>query len=100
MAHGDLINMVAVKRHSEDTWDYPEWLTPTPRDKMMKDFEGWGAPILKLLEQVQDTSRWACFDNPDAETYFDGRICLVGDAAHASTPHQGAGAGFVKLPQK
>jgi salicylate hydroxylase len=36
---------------------------------------------------------WALFDHPPAETYYKGRVCLLGDAAHASTPHQGAGAG-------
>jgi salicylate hydroxylase len=36
---------------------------------------------------------WALFDHPPAPTYFNGRLCLLGDAAHASTPHQGAGAG-------
>ena len=36
---------------------------------------------------------WALFDHPPAPTYFKGRLALLGDAAHASTPHQGAGAG-------
>ena len=36
---------------------------------------------------------WALFDHPPAPTYFKKRFALLGDAAHASTPHQGAGAG-------
>lgn len=36
---------------------------------------------------------WALFEHPPAPTYYKDRICLLGDAAHASTPHQGAGAG-------
>jgi 2-polyprenyl-6-methoxyphenol hydroxylase-like FAD-dependent oxidoreductase len=27
-------------------------------------------------------------------TFAKGRVCLAGDAAHASTPNQGGGAGF------
>lgn len=27
-------------------------------------------------------------------TFYKGRICIVGDAAHATSPHHGAGAGF------
>jgi len=92
--HGRLMNMVAVRRHPEPTWKHPDWLLPTTREQMMKDFEGWGAPILKLLEHVKETSKWALFNSPDAETYYDRRICLSGDSAHASTPHQGAGAGM------
>jgi salicylate hydroxylase len=36
---------------------------------------------------------WALFDHPPAPTYVKGRLAILGDAAHASTPHQGAGAG-------
>ena len=32
-------------------------------------------------------------ENP-LPTFHRGRICVAGDAAHASTPHHGAGAGF------
>jgi salicylate hydroxylase len=37
-------------------------------------------------------SQWALYDHPPAPTYYNSRLCLAGDAAHASTPHQGAGA--------
>lgn len=36
---------------------------------------------------------WALFDHPPAPTYYKSRLAILGDAAHASTPHQGAGAG-------
>jgi salicylate hydroxylase len=36
---------------------------------------------------------WALFDHKPAPTYHKGRMAILGDAAHASTPHQGAGAG-------
>jgi salicylate hydroxylase len=36
---------------------------------------------------------WALFDHPPAPTYYKGNLAILGDAAHASTPHQGAGAG-------
>ena len=42
-----------------------------------------------------DLDEWAIFDTYDhpASTYYDGRICIAGDAAHAASPHHGAGAG-------
>ena len=36
---------------------------------------------------------WALFDMLPIPTYCTGNVVLLGDAAHASTPHQGAGAG-------
>ena len=40
-----------------------------------------------------DADMWALFDMLPAPTYYKGNVVLLGDAAHASTPHQGAGAG-------
>lgn len=37
--------------------------------------------------------RWPLFHHPDTPTYFNNRICLLGDSAHASGPSQAAGAG-------
>lgn len=41
-------------------------------------------------------TQWAIFDlgNHPLSTYHKGGICLVGDAAHATSPHHGAGAGL------
>ncbi|KAG5974715.1 hypothetical protein E4U56_004269 [Claviceps arundinis] len=40
--------------------------------------------------------KWAIFDLGDnpPPTFAKGPVCLVGDAAHATSPHHGAGAGF------
>lgn len=37
--------------------------------------------------------KWGLFHHLSTPTYTNGRIALLGDVAHASTPHQGAGAG-------
>jgi salicylate hydroxylase len=36
---------------------------------------------------------WNIYYHPKTPTYFSSQICILGDAAHASGPHQGAGAG-------
>lgn len=40
--------------------------------------------------------KWGIFDLLDhpVPRYSQGVVCLAGDAAHASSPHHGAGAGF------
>lgn len=42
---------------------------------------------------MKEPAIWALFDHAPAPTYYEGRVAILGDAAHASTPHQGAGAG-------
>lgn len=43
--------------------------------------------------QFVKPTQWAIFDHPDTPIYYKTLICLLGDIAHASGPHQGAGAG-------
>lgn len=40
--------------------------------------------------------KWAIFDTGEhpVPTFYKGKICISGDAAHATSPHHGAGAGF------
>lgn len=42
---------------------------------------------------MPDPSQWAIFEHPHISTFARSRVAILGDAAHASTPHQGAGAG-------
>lgn len=42
---------------------------------------------------MPDPSQWAIFEHPHISTYTRSKVAILGDAAHASTPHQGAGAG-------
>ncbi len=37
--------------------------------------------------------QWSLWHYLETPTYYNGRICLLGDSAHATTPHQAAGAG-------
>ena len=46
----------------------------------------------KLLD-TPDLATWAFWDTAPATTYTRGRVAMLGDAAHATTPFQGQGAG-------
>ena len=56
-------------------------------------FMGWGAPLLDLLNMLE-RQKWPLLESYPLPRYNKGLICLLGDAAHATTPHQGAGAGM------
>jgi salicylate hydroxylase len=63
---------------------------------MVEDYKHWSSPIRALIANLKSPDIWALFNHPPAPTYYIKKpfICLIGDAAHASTPHQGAGAGM------
>jgi salicylate hydroxylase len=81
---------------SRRTWTDSNWVVQTSREDLREDFKRWSPTVRALMENLQKPDIWALFNHPAAPTYFSTSplICLVGDAAHASTPHQGAGAGM------
>lgn len=59
------------------------------------DYAGWSEQCHRLLRAIPEPSRWGVFAVPPIETPVDpsGMGVIIGDAAHATTPHNGAGAG-------
>ncbi|KAF3031499.1 hypothetical protein E8E12_000309 [Didymella heteroderae] len=94
IAGGKIMNVVAFA--SRSTWEDSKWVVQASREDMLKDFEHWDAKVRTLMANVQSPDIWALFNHLPASTYYstDPLVCLVGDAAHASTPHQGSGAGM------
>jgi salicylate hydroxylase len=94
-----LMNVVAFVDDPEE-WPLDKPMTqPARKDELQGAFREWGPTvraIVEMLTESQGLDKWAVFDMYDfpAERYADGRVCLAGDAAHASAPHHGAGAGI------
>jgi salicylate hydroxylase len=90
--HGKTMNVVAFS--SRETWNNEKWVVSTSKEEMEADFAGWGGHVEKIVRAMQKPDIWALFMHKPCNTYTKGRVCLLGDAAHATTPHQGAGAGM------
>ncbi|GAA6017097.1 hypothetical protein JCM11491_003256 [Sporobolomyces phaffii] len=94
--NGELINIVGFVRDPEHAklGDHTgPWSEPRPAEEMMQDFDQFHEPCKKLLRAIENPSIWGIFKLPLIETAVDDRVVLIGDAAHATTPHQGSGAG-------
>lgn len=94
---GRLINVVAfVSERGDPAPRWPDgqaWVREASRREMLDAYAGWGIAARTLLECIQAPTHWALHDLAPLPGYVHGGVALIGDAAHAMLPHQGAGAG-------
>jgi salicylate hydroxylase len=73
------------------------WVLKNQKAALLEDFKQWGPTMQKLMSMVgEDTQLWTSHHHDlQLESYFRGRVCLIGDAAHSMGPHWGQGASQV-----
>ncbi|KAI1379309.1 FAD/NAD(P)-binding domain-containing protein [Hypoxylon crocopeplum] len=69
------------------------------KEHLSQTLSSWlGGPIAEgVIDLTLDDPEplgWSQWDHKSTSTYANGRVCIVGDAAHAMTPWQGFGAGM------
>jgi 2-polyprenyl-6-methoxyphenol hydroxylase-like FAD-dependent oxidoreductase len=62
-------------------------------DELSQLFEGWYPAVLKLIRSTPSSSilKTAAFDRPANRNWGKGRMTLLGDAIHPTTPNLGQG---------
>ena len=91
---GAIMNVVAFHTAADGKWDDRRWVLPMRKEDMKRDFADWGNEVKNILVLMEQPNLWALFDHDPIPQLWQGKVCLLGDAAHASTPHQGSGAGM------
>ncbi|KLO14906.1 FAD/NAD(P)-binding domain-containing protein [Schizopora paradoxa] len=93
--NADVVNMVAFcSRLDLEGSEYEgPWMRSVGREVLLNEFRDWNNEITGLLKAVNSVSLWAIHVLPALPQYRTGNVCLLGDAAHAMAPHQGAGGG-------
>ncbi|GLA91433.1 hypothetical protein AtubIFM61612_003869 [Aspergillus tubingensis] len=96
VAKQQLMNVVAFVQDPND-WMHSGMTAPARKSEVVDAFQEWGPFVRAVIDLLpEELDKWAVFDTYDSPVpkYAEGRVALVGDAAHASSPHHGAGAGM------
>ncbi|KAG6354007.1 hypothetical protein INS49_004978 [Diaporthe citri] len=97
LSDGQLVQLVACGM-DEDARGSGRWQTTLSADEIRERFRGWPVRLRNSVEKLlcdepEQPARYL-WEHPPARTYVSGPIAVMGDAAHATTPWQGSGAGM------
>nr|UBX54571.1 hypothetical protein [Aspergillus sp.] len=72
------------------------WTLTADKDVIRHEYKDFSPAVRNIIEKMNaNPLKWILFDRrtPSQWVYSGGKVVLLGDAAHAMCPHQGAGAG-------
>jgi salicylate hydroxylase len=90
LRRGDLLNFVgAVER---DDWQVESWTEAGMREECRRDLGRWHEDVQSIIRNIDTPFKWALLGRDPLPHFAQGRVCLLGDAAHPTLPFLAQGA--------
>jgi 2-polyprenyl-6-methoxyphenol hydroxylase-like FAD-dependent oxidoreductase len=89
LRRGELYNLVAVfhSDHYEEGWN-----TEGSAELLCEHFKGQRPEVLRMLERIETWRMWVLCDREPVKNWSNGRVTLLGDAAHPMLQYLAQGA--------
>jgi len=73
-------------------WVKESWVATGDMAVVRDAFAGFHPEVREVLRACPEVNRWAILDRAPSPSWQDGRMVLIGDAAHPMTPYMAQGA--------
>ncbi|KAJ4347657.1 hypothetical protein N0V95_005230 [Ascochyta clinopodiicola] len=88
---GKLLNIAAICPEGNQKVEESTWLNSGSKEDLMREFEGFSAELREMCSLAEDVKLWSLASRDPPSVFHRGKLCLIGDAAHPTLPHQGQG---------
>jgi salicylate hydroxylase len=90
LRRGELLNFVGVVER--DDWRVESWNEPGSREECLRDLANWHEDVKTIIRNIDTPYKWALLGREPLDHYAQGRVCVMGDAAHPTLPFLAQGA--------
>ncbi len=87
---GELINFVGIVER--DDWQVESWTQQGTVQDCRQDFAGWHEDVQTFISALKQPFKWALMQREPMSHWSQGRVSLLGDAAHPTLPMLASGA--------
>lgn len=96
MRKGALINFVGIVETENPLHDDQPgrdgWRQAGTQEEALRDFGNWSPVITRIIREAGNMFRWPLYGRAPLPRWSDGRVALLGDAAHPMLPSMAQGA--------
>jgi salicylate hydroxylase len=90
LRRGEILNFVGVVER--DDWRVESWNQPGSREECLRDLANWHEDVKTIIRNIDTPYKWALLGREPLDHYAQGRVCVMGDAAHPTLPFLAQGA--------